>query len=347
MNLARTEDGVQDQTGEPAEESQASEGTEQAEQDGAILIDVSKKYRSNRRPDVEIPGDKLWEGYGRGLLYDKLQSDHQKLQGQAQADVDKLSAAQERIAQYEANERMQKAIQEVGIGASAQKPVAQQQADDWLTPEEQLAGQPAAVPANANEIANRVDTVVREEMAQRLDGDEFDRRVDERVALLYNTDREKRESEVNRTRLATKIRSAKLASLKQSLPDISEDALAGIVGADTEYMAHLLNAADLSSQGPDYDQAAIQSFMDGEEKQKAGLDKRLSLMQQQAKITAERERQAELEQYSTGSIPSQEGEEENKSEFNWHEGEKKRVSALERAKKGMARLALLKNAGVK
>lgn len=334
--------GVQEEDGKPAEE-QASASTEQADNDGVIELDVTKKYRSKRNPDVAIPGDELWAGYGRGRQFDKLQSEHQKLQAQDQAKDERLAQLEERLAELEAKERMVKAMQDLGIGASGQKSVTKNTADDWLTPDDSSEQNPYPA-VNPSEIASRAEDVFKSELDSRLDPAKIEQMVNERVAQLYSTEQEKRDAEERRRRAATKIRGAKLAKLKNVYPDISEDSLAEVVATQTEYMGHVLAAADLSRRGDD--QAAIETFLDGEEKLEAMLAKQLDFAKQQQTITAERDRQAELEAFSAGTIASKEDEEPEESEYNWHEAEKKRTSRRQRAKELVTRRQQLKNSGM-
>ena len=339
MNETRsTEQGVQEKEGKSAE--QASDSTEQADQDGVVLLDVTKKYRSKRQPDVAISGDELWAGYGRGRQYDKLQSEYQKLQAQDQTARERLAEMEERVAEFETKDRLAKAMRELGVGATGTKATAQEPSDDWLTPNENAA----YANVSPEEIASRTEQVLRQEFEKRLSPDKVEQLVTERVSRLYSIEQEKRDAEEGRKRAATKIRSAKLAKLKMDFPDVSESSLQEIVNADAEYMAHVLTAAELSQRGDD--QGAIESYLDGVEKQEAALQRQLDLMQQQAKITADRKRAAELEAFSAGSLPGEEAEEEVKPEFNWHEGEKRRQDRKSRAKALVTRQAQLKNTGV-
>lgn len=337
MNEKRKTEGVQEEQGKPA--AQASASTEQADQDGVVLIDVTKKYRSRRNPDAAISGDELWAGYGRGRQFDKLQSEYQKLQAQDQTARERIAKMEERVAQYETNERLTKAMRDVGIG---QKPTAQSDSEDWLTPGEN--DQSAYGNINPNEIANRAEQVLRQEFETRLSPDKLEQLVTERVSRLYSIDKEKQDAEASRARAADKIRRAKFAKLKMDLPDISESALSEIVSADGEYMAHVLAAAELSQRGDD--QAAIETYLDGIEKQESAMKKQMDFMQQQTKINAQRQREADLEAFSSGSAPGEEGQEEIKPTFNWHEGQKNRESRKERAKALVTRRAQLKNTGV-
>jgi len=70
----------------------------------------------------------------------------------------------------------------------------------------------------------------------------------------------------------------------------------------------------------------------------------LKLLQQQTEITAERERQAELESFSSGSLPSSEAEERPDPKYDWHDGEKNRASLRDKAKSMITRQKTLRGA---
>lgn len=344
MNEDKSTDGVQEEKGKPEEKEQASETTEQAD-DGVVELDVTKKYHSKRRPDYHVSGDKIWEGFMRGQRYDKLQSEHMKLQTQREADTDKLAVQAERIAQLESNERLVKSMQAVGLGATGQKPVAAvEPAEDWLTFGEEPTAPLQNAYVNPNELASRVDNVVKTEMDSRLKPEAMRQWVKEDVADLYSIEREKQEGQLAIGRADQKIRSARLAELKMSLPDINEEALTSIVDADAEYIRHALDASELIRQGDT--QAGIETFMDGLDKSRSVKQKELDLMQQQSKITAEREREAEVEAFSAGSLPGEEPAEDRERRYDWHEAEKAQVANMEEIHKQMDRLKTLKNTGM-
>ena len=338
----KAQEGVQKEEGKPEDKEQASASPEQADSNGVITIDVTKKYRSKRRPDVEVAGDDLWSNYGRGLQYSKVESENQKLQAQRDADAGKLAEQAEQIAQFKTNERLVKAMKDAGIGATGQKPVAPQ-AEDWLTLGEEQNDQTLVPRANPNEIASRIDDF-EAEMRSRLSPEKQEQILRDEAARLYSIEQEKRNAQEAVSNADAKIRSARLAELKISLPDISEDALASIVDADGEYIRHALDATQLLQQGET--QVGIETFLDGLEKQRSIHQKELDLMQQQAKITAENERLAELETLSTGSLPGEKPEEERKRIYDWHAAEKAQEVKMQEIHKQMDRQKLLKNTGM-
>jgi hypothetical protein len=320
--------GVQAE-GKPAE---VSTQPEQAA-DGVEILDVTKKYRSKRNPDVSVSGDELWAGYSRGRRYDDLQSKHQQLESQDQAKTDKLAAAEERVAQLEADARMAKAMQNLGIGASGQRPVAQD--DGWDLPGEGTA------PANPLDLASRFESLGTEMKSQLLNPAEQERILREEAARIISIEQGKREAEESNSRAAATIRRGKLATLKVAYPDISDDALEGIVGTQSEYLRNYFDANALALQGDQ--EAAMENVFNAEEKLQAMLAKQFSVMQQQATISAEREKIAELESLSGGGSPKP-GQEEEKPTYNWHEGEDKRKSRVQRAKELVTRRQTLKGA---
>ena len=337
MNEDRsTETGVQDQGGKPVDKASAT--AEQTDVDGVILLSTTKKYRSKRDPDKAVSGDEVWAGYSRGLRFDDLQSKHQKLEAQDQAKAEKLVAQEEHIAQLEADARMAKAIQNLGVGGSGQKAV--EPLDDWATPGELNGGTPPN--ATPQDIASRFDSLGNEMKSQLLTPERQEQILREEAAQLYAQEQGRRDVQEARNRAADNINSAKLASLKANYPDISEQTLQSLAATQKEFLAHAVGSIDLSLQGDQ--QGSMQTYMDGEEKLEAMLAKQLELKEQQAKITAERERQAELEAYSSGGIPQEKDDEPNEPEYDWHKTDAKRETIRDKAKNMITRQKQLKGA---
>ena len=336
MAQTKRTEGVQTEEGKPVEDKQVSTTTEQADVDGVRILDVTQKYRSKRDPDKAVSGDELWAGYSRGRRFDEVQSENQKLQAHDQAMIQKLSETEERAAQLEADLRMAKAMQNLGVGGLQQKAVAE---DDWATPGEQDGTLQNITP---QDIAGRFDALGNEMKSQLLTPEQQERLLKDEVARLYAIEQAKKDAEEGRTRAAANIDRAKMARLKTTMPDISDEALRALVGKQKEFIGHALAAVDLSLQGDQ--QGSIETYMDGDEKLDAMLAQQLKLLQQQTEITAERERQAELESFSSGSLPSSEAEERPDPKYDWHDGEKNRASLRDKAKSMITRQKTLRGA---
>lgn len=341
MPEEETKEGVQTEEGKPEAKEQASASEEQAEDDGVIALDVTKKYHSKRRPDVLVSGDELMAGYDRGQRFDKVQSELHKLQAQSEADAGKIATQTERIAQFESNDRLAKSLQELGIATTGQKPVAQpQEGEDWLTPGEEPQTPPTV---NPKEIASRLDAI-QTELASRVDPDKIDKMVKERVAELYSTEQEKRNAQEAANNADATIRSAKLAELKVSMPDISGDAFDDLVDADADYIKHALEGRQLLREGDS--EAGIGTIMDGLARARSVKNKELDLMAEQRKITAKRELDAELESFSTGSLPGAEGEKLREPIRNAKEAAKKAEANLAESHKMVDRQKVAKNSAM-
>lgn len=339
MPEEETKDGVQKEEGKPTEEK-ASASKKQADPDGVIQIDVAKMYSSKRRPDVAVPGDELWSNYGRGLRYSEVESENQKLQAQKETDAGTIATQAERIAQFESDQRLAKSLEKLKSEVSGQKTVAgEQEAADWLRADDQPQGTSRTIP-NSDQIASRLDEI-QTELTSRIDPDKIEQTVKELVVGLYSTEQEKQAANESIKRADDTIRGAKLAHLKANMPDISEAALAEIVDVDSQYLRHARDAEQLIQQGDL--QAGIETFMDGLDKNVAGQRKQLDLMQQQGKINAQRELEAELESLSGGSLPGEEAGKPREPIRKSKDAEKRREEQLEKAHKLIDRQKLRKN----
>ena len=89
-----------------------------------------------------------------------------------------------------------------------------------------------------------------------------------------------------------------------------------------------------------------EALFDSQDVMTAYTKKQLELERNQVKITAQRERDAELEGLNSGTLPGEEPEEERKTAYKKVDAEKNRVSGLARAKAFMTRTAALKNSGM-
>jgi len=328
------ESSVQTQ-GNPNTESKP---TEQATDDGVITLDVTKKYRSKRRPDVEIDGAELWALAGRGQEYDKLQSKFHQLQNADAQKDDLIAELQAKVSQAEARERVMQAYNEVNKQTAPQR---QSTADSWLDDEDTLINQPQQQ-FNPVDIANRVEQITRDEFGNRLSDDRLQQIVDARLEQMYAQDREKRQAQERRSNATQKIKAAMLAAKKAKLPDVADAELREINDTEDAFMSHLINSMELLSSGNDVE--GIERLLDAIEQRDAARDRELALMQRQGKLVAERERRSELEALSAGSLPDEEpDEEELKPAFRASDGEKKRKERLSRAKKMMDRMKVLRS----
>ena len=326
MKEERT-DGVQD----AGKANESSAGSEQAA-DGAIQIDVAKKYHSKRRPDVEISGDELMAGFARGAKFDGLQSQFHTLEAADKAKGEQLTAATARVAQLESDNRLLQSYQNLGVPAVGKPPAEE---EEWL-------GESGEKPNVNADIASRFEAVETEMKSRLLTPEQQEEIVKGETARLYAEEQGRQEAKQSRGRAATMIRDANLAQLKESMPDISEAALLSLVGAQDEFVGHVLGAVDMSMNGDE--QGSIDTYMDGGDKMTAMIDKRVELKQQQNAITAERERLSELESFSLGSEASQDEEEVVESEFDPDKVEDKRKGLLAKAMNMMKRQDQLKNA---
>lgn len=119
---------VQSGPGLPGSESQESEPKVQTEpkQDGTpILIDPARKYVLNKtRPDDAVFGSELLNRAGRGMLFDKVQSESQKKDSTMAQLQEQLNEASAKLQAIEREQSIRKVMNTLGI---VQKPQGQQQ----------------------------------------------------------------------------------------------------------------------------------------------------------------------------------------------------------------------------
>ena len=332
----KEEVGVQED-GKPAEEP-ASKPTEQAEpDDGVVVLDVTKKYRSKRNPAQEVPGDEIWAGYGRGLQYDKLQSEHQKLQTASSEKDTRIAALEAQVASSEAKEQVAQAIQDAGL-TGGQKPVAEA-GDEWLDTEQP----PAPTVLDAKATASRIDLVTKQTVENYLAN--LAPELKEAAMGVGLQQQEERELQAQRKETVDQLKAVKIATLKVEYPDAIDGDIEDLATRMVEYAGHIYKAVDLYATKNVAE--GNESLFDGEEKLQAMFKKQAALGAQQAKINTEREQEAELEGINAGILPGETGEpEERKMAFKRSDVEKNREKGLSKAHKVLDRIGLLKNQGM-
>jgi len=333
MEVEEKEVGVQEE-GKPVVEP-ASKPTEQATDDGVVILDTTKKYRSKRDPTKNVSGDELWAGFGRGERFNKLQSEYQKLESDAATKDQRIAALESQVTASATKEQIAQSIQDLGL-AGGQKPVADPD-DDWLDTEKPVQ------PLNPRITANRIEETVKKTTEDFLAN--LVPEIKETVIGESKQEREEQELQTQRKQIADQLKAAKIAALKVEYPDASDADIDDVASRIIEYTGHVYKAAD--SYGAKNVAEGNEALFDGEEKLIALLKRQAELGQKQIAINATREREAELEGLGSGILPGEEPDEkELEPEFNWHKSEKKRETRLERAKAMMTRRAALKNSGM-
>lgn len=326
--------GVQEE-GKPAAEKPAEEPaskpTEQAD-DGVVMVDVTKKYASRRNPEG-VPGDELWAGYGRGQLYDKAQSENQKLQADNATKDDEIATLRAQVTASATKLQVDQRVEELNM-ALGQKPVASD--DNFFE-----SGEPSPTVApriTASQIQEKVEQTAKDFLADLVPG------IKEAVIGAGQQQREEEAAQVQRQQTVNILRANELANLQVEFPDANESELNELANLSIQQVGHLSSAVDKHNAGDAT--GGNDALFDGQDVMKAMVKKRGELAAKQTAITTQREKDAELEGINAGILPGEEPEEEQKKTYDWHEGDKKRLSRLEKAKKFMTRQETLKNSGM-
>jgi hypothetical protein len=329
------ETGVQEPEGKPVAEP-ASKETGQAEKDGVVTLDVTKKYRSRRNPAKEVSGDELWAGFSRGQNFDKLQSEHQKLQADTASKDERIAALEAQVRTSATKEQIAQSLQELGV-TGGQKPTAEPDDANWL---EQPTEEP--VQLDPRTTASRMEAIMKKTAKEYMES--IRPELSQELTGINQQELEQRQLQEQRQQAADQVRRNKIAALRVNYPDIPEAEINDLANRITEYTGHIYSAVD--NYAAKNMEQGNEALFDGEEKLLTLLQKQEELGQKQKAITAENERNAELEGLSTGTLPGEEPEEEQKSEYNWHKSQEKRESRLAKAKRISDRQATLKTSGM-
>ena len=326
--------GVQEK-GKPVEEP-ASKETEPAEKEvGAEMLDVAKTYRSRRNPEG-VSGAELWSGYGRGKLYDGLQSEHQKLQTETTDKDTRIAALEAQVQSSVVKEQAAQAIQELGL-PTGQKPVADQD-DAWLNTDQ---------PAPATNLDPRATASRLEEVAKKTTEDFLVNllpELKEAVIGVGKQEQQEQELQAQQRQTTSQLKANEIAGLKVEFPDANDADIEDLASRTLQYTGHLVSAVDNYNARNVAD--GNEALFDGQDVMKALVQKRTELALKQTEITAQRERDAELEGLNSGTLPGEEPEEERKMAFKKGDVEKNRESGLAKAKAYITRRAALKNSGM-
>ncbi len=326
---------VQDED-KPAEKPASETEQVEEEDDGVVVLDVTKKYRSKRNPEQKISGDELWAGYGRGKRFDGLQSEHQKLQTETADKDTRIAALEAQVQSSVVKEQAAQAIQELGL-PTGQKPVADPD-DAWLNTDPPPPATNLDPRATASQIEETVKKTTADFLANLLP------ELKEAVIGVGKQEREEQELQAQRKQTANQVKANEIAGLRVEYPDASEPEIEDLANHAIQYTGHLASAVDnYNAQNVLEGNSAL---FDGQDVMKAMVQKRTELSLKQTEITAQRERDAELEGLNTGTLPGEEPEEERKPAYKKGDVEKNRESGLARAKKFISRTAALKNSGM-
>jgi len=331
--MPEVEEGVQEEgkpeAEKPAEEP-ASKPTEQAEDD-VVMVDASKKYASRRNPKG-VSGADLWAGYGRGLRYDKAQSDNQKLQAD-NADKDKrIAELQTQVTATDTRLQVDQRFEELNK-AMGQKPVADD--DAWFDTEEP---QPTGSPLTASQIQETVKQTAKDFLTELVP------QLKETALGVGQQQREEQQAQAQRQQTVNTLRANELAGLQMEFPDAAESDLRELADLSIQYTGHLASSVDNHNAG---DAAAgNEALFDGQDVMKTMVKKRGELTVKQAATTAQKEKDAELEGLGAGILSGEEPEEERKSSYKKRDVEANREKGLSRAHEILERTGLLKNSGV-
>jgi hypothetical protein len=328
----KTEDGVQNEEGKPAEEGKESKPTGQSEEGNVVDLDVTKRYRSRRNPGKEVSGADLWSGYTRGMQVDKLQSQVHKLLGDDQLKTKEIADLR-----AERDSLIRKA--EFAENIREYDDARGQKGTEFGEDEDSLFGEPPA-PPRRREPQPPTAEENRAYMKQLFQ--QFAQGLEDKAA--ENEQQQEKERLVRSAQEATDtLRKQRLALAQVRLPDATEAEREDLVNRTGDFVSELLKTAEKYTAGNV--QEGNEHLFDGEDVLNAYLDKEVELRMRQAKLDLQREREAELEGISLGRLPGDEEEEENESAYDWHEGEKKRERRLAKAKEMTDKQTLLKRSG--
>jgi len=318
--------GVQEEEDTPAPEQESEEPGQAG--DGVVTLGSATQYSSKRRPDVKVSGADLLSGYQRGLRFDGLQSEHQKLQAETAGKDDQIATLQAQVTASATKEQAAQILQDIRDAGGA-KPT-----EDWEEPPAATNG----VPVSASRIEEIVARTTKGFLDQELPG------IKEAAMGVASQQREEEALRAQRQQTADTFKANTIASLRVKYPDVGDAELDEVVRLQTEYTGHLASAVDNYNAGQT-DEGATALF-DGQEVMSTLAQKQAAIAAQQQKITAQKEADAELEGLGQGTLPGEEPEEDTEPSYKKSDVEAKREGRLAKAKRIMTRQAAIKNSGM-
>jgi len=331
-----TEEGVQEE-GKPTEKP-ASKPTEQAEPDGVVELDVTKKYHSKRNPGKQVSGDDLWAGFSRGERFDALQSEHQKLQSTSADKDQRIAALEAQVTASATKEVVAQNLQDLGI-LGGQKPTVEPD-DNWLGTEQP----PEPTVLDPRLTASRIEETVKKTTEDFLNNRMPE--IKETVLAVGQKQREEQAAVAQQQQTVAHLKANELANLRVEFPDASDADLDDVASRTVQYTGHLASAVDNYQAGNAAD--GNEALFTSQDVMKDLVKRRGELAQKQATVTAERKRDAEVEGLNAGTLPGEKPEEqgERKSSYKKSDVEKNHEAGLSRAHKFVDAVLLRKNSGV-
>lgn len=315
-----------EESGQAGSEAPESEGTPSPQTD-TVLLDATKKFSHPRHPEIELSGDEAWRLINRGQEYSRVQSERDKERAEREKVAQENAQLKAQLDAMQRRSEMMQTLKELGV-QSGQKDTS----DVW----------DEDTPPDMEQIASRIETKLPDIVGKRmLSREEQDQIITQRVREIYALEREGQEQQQRLKEGAEKFYAGALAGLQAQYPDIPEKDFKDVLRLEAEARTLERVADQKVAQG---DQTFWEEFADAEAKRKEATERRVELERQQRKTNATRERDAELESLSAGSLLGEEEAEPRTPEYNWRRAREQAKERKSKAKRMIDRVKQIRGA---